>query len=64
MKKELERMPQLREIQEEMLKFWKENKTFEKCVSLLLQEKQCSCKAQADTDNLHFCYFFTEEDQT
>ena len=32
MKKELERMPQLAEIQDEILKFWKENKTFEKSV--------------------------------
>lgn len=30
MKKELERMPQLREIQQDVLAFWKENKTFEK----------------------------------
>lgn len=34
MKKELERMPQLRQIQEEMLSFWKENKTFEKSVEM------------------------------
>ncbi len=30
MKKELERMPNIPEVQEEVLSFWKENKTFEK----------------------------------
>ena len=34
MKKELERMPQLREIQQEILKFWKENNTFQKSVEM------------------------------
>ena len=30
MKKELERIPNIPEVQKEILNFWKENKTFEK----------------------------------
>ena len=32
MKKELDRTPNIGEVQEEVLKFWKEDKTFEKSV--------------------------------
>ena len=52
MKKELDRTPNIGEVQEEVLKFWKEDKTFEKSLknSLVKHMERCN-RIFLDLDN-------------